>query len=113
MARTPGQQESETIQGISAASRVILGAARLVAGMEEQLALLTQFNAHLTQLHLQLPGKDQPAMAPAQLCTHCSHERRFNSRNAEEQKCQLWGGMLCSRNAGSFQDLRKVSWCHV
>lgn len=32
--------------------------------MEEQLALLTQLNAHLTQLHLQLPGKDQPVLAP-------------------------------------------------
>lgn len=29
---------------------------------KEQLAFLTQLNAHLNQLNLQLPGKDQPVM---------------------------------------------------
>lgn len=29
---------------------------------KEQLASLTQLNAHLNQLNLQLPGKDQPVM---------------------------------------------------
>lgn len=78
--------------------------------MGEQLALLTQLNAHLTQLHLQLPGKDQPAMAPCSAVHTLHHERWFNSfRGAGQQKCLLWGGMLSSWNAGPFWGLRKVS----